>query len=210
MRRNPYSSAVSPAVVERAARSVDNGVFLAGALPSTGMNDALRTAPNLDETDLAILERVEADFDVSLETLAEELDLSKSAIHYRLNKLKDNDVIRGITADVDPLAFGLEMVAITDVSVTHEQGYSEDIGEALAGLEGVDQVYYTLGDVDFVVISRVQTREQLNELIDRIVAIGGVNETSSKFVMREFENERSVTANLTPAAREAVLEPSTD
>ncbi|QLG28885.1 Lrp/AsnC family transcriptional regulator [Halorarum halophilum] len=174
------------------------------------MNDALRTAPNLDETDLAILERVETDFDVSLETLAEELDLSKSAIHYRLNKLKDNDVIEGITADVDPLAFGLEMVAITDVSVTHEQGYSEDIGEALAGLEGVDQVYYTLGDIDFVVISRVQTREQLNELIDRIVAIGGVNETSSKFVMREFENERSVTANLTPAAREAVLEPSTD
>lgn len=196
--------------VEHAARSVDNGVFLADALSSIRMNDALRTAPNLDETDLAILERVEDDFDVSLETLAEELDLSKSAIHYRLNKLKDNNVIRGITADVDPLAFGLEMVAITDVSVTHEQGYSEDIGEALAGLEGVDQVYYTLGDIDFVVISRVQTREQLNELIDRIVAIGGVNETSSKFVMREFENGGSVTANLTTAAREAVLEPSTD
>lgn len=174
------------------------------------MNDALRTAPNLDETDLAILERVEGDFDVSLETLAEELDLSKSAIHYRLNKLKDNGVIQGITADVDPLAFGLEMMAITDVAVTHERGYSEDIGEALAGLEGVDQVYYTMGDVDFVVISRVQTREQLNDLIDRMVAVDGVNETSSRFVMREFENEGAVTANLTEAARQAVLEPSTD
>jgi len=174
------------------------------------MNDTLRAAPNLDETDLAILERVEDDFDVSLETLAEELDLSKSAVHYRLNKFKDNGVIQGVTADVDPLAFGLEMVAITDVSVTHESGYSEDIGEDLIALQGVEQVYYTMGDVDFVVISRVQSRDQLNELIDRIVAIEGVNETSSKFVMQEFENDRSVAANLTEEARSAVLDPSTD
>jgi len=174
------------------------------------MNDALRAAPDLDETDLAILERVEEDFDVSLETLAEELDLSKSAIHYRLNKLKDNGVIRGVTADVDPMAFGLEMVSITDVSVTHEQGYSEDVGESLSAIDGVEQVFYTMGDVDFVAISRVQTREQLNDLVERMVAIEGVNETSSRFVMREFESEGSVTGTLTDDAREAVLRPSSE
>src|SRR6056297_3676865 len=101
------------------------------------MNDTFRVALNLDETDLEILERVEDDFDVSLETLADQLDLSKSAIHYRLNKLKDNGVIQGVTADVDPLALGLEMAAITDVMVTHESGYSEDIGEQLIELDGV-------------------------------------------------------------------------
>lgn len=172
------------------------------------MNDALRTAPDLDETDLAILERVEADFDVSLEALAEELDVSKSAVHYRVNKLKDNGVIEGITADVDPLAFGLEMVAITDVSVTHESGYSEEIGETLAALDGIEQVYYTMGDVDFVAISRVQSRDQLNDLVDRIVAIDGVNETSSRFVMQEFENKQEITANLTEEARNVVLNTS--
>lgn len=174
------------------------------------MNDPRHSAPDLDETDLAILERIEKDFDVSLETLSEELDLSKSAVHYRLNKLKDNGVIQSVTADIDPLAFGLEMVAITDVSVTHETGYSEDIGEELIALQGVEQVYYTMGDIDFVVISRVQTRDQLNDLIDRIVAIDGVDETSSKFVMQEFENDRAVAANLTEAARKAVLDLSTN
>ena len=174
------------------------------------MNDALRSAPELDETDLAILEQVEEDFDVSLETLAEVLDLSKSAIHYRLKKLEDDGVIQGVTADVDPMAFGLEMVSITDVSVTHEQGYSEDVGESLLAIDGVEQVFYTMGDVDFVVVSRVQSREQLNELVDRMVAIDGVNETSSRFVMREFESSASVTNNLTDAAREAVLRPSSE
>jgi len=174
------------------------------------MNDALRAAPDLDETDLAILERVEEDFDVSLETLAEELDLSKSAIHYRLNKLKDNGVIRGVTADVDPMALGLEMVAITDVSVTHEQGYSEAVGESLSAIDGVEQVFYTMGDVDFVAISRVQSREQLNDLVERMVAVEGVNETSSRFVMREFDSEATVTGNLTDDAREAVLDPASE
>ncbi len=109
------------------------------------MEGTLHTQQDLDETDLAIIERVEEDFDVSLETLADELDLSKSAVHYRLNKLKDSDVIKGVSADVDPLAFGLEMVAITDVSVAHESGYSENIGEELNDLEGVERVYYTMG-----------------------------------------------------------------
>lgn len=169
------------------------------------MSDPRQSDLDFDEIDLAILERVETDFDVSLETLASELDVSKSAVHYRLNKFKENDVIEGITADVDPLALGLEMVAITDVSVTHETGYSEDVGEELIALKGVDQVYYTMGDVDFVVISRVQSRDQLNDLIDRIIAIESVNETSSKFVMQEFKNDRGITANLTDEAREIVL-----
>lgn len=172
------------------------------------MNDALQAAPDLDETDLAILEHIEADFDVSLETLAEELDISKSAVHYRMNKLKENGVIKGVTANVDPLAFGLEMVAITDISVTHESGYSEEIGESLAALDGIDQVYYTMGNVDFVTISRVQSRDQLNDLVDQIVAIDGVNETSSRFVLKEFENKQEFTANLTKEARNVVLNSS--
>jgi DNA-binding Lrp family transcriptional regulator len=170
------------------------------------MGDTTDEHPYLDEIDLEILERVERDFDVSLGTVAAELDLSKSAIHYRVNKLKESGVIQGVTADVDPLAFGLEMVSITDVSVTHEQGYSESIGEQLTSIRGVERVFYTMGDVDFVVISRVQTREQLNDLVDEIVAIDGVNETSSTFVMDEFHDGRNLTANLTEKGREIVLE----
>lgn len=170
------------------------------------MTDGTTAYDDLDETDLAILELIEADFDVSLETVAQKLDLSKSAVHYRVKKLKENKVIRGVTADVDPLALGLEMVAITDVSVSHEEGYSENIGADLMAIPGVEEVYYTMGDIDFVAISRVQTRDQLNDLIEEIVAIDGVNETSSKFVMEEFHGIRNVSGNLTQVGRELILD----
>lgn len=152
------------------------------------------TRADLDETDLELLRSIETDFDVSLGTLSDELGLSKSAIHYRLNKLKEKEVITGITADLDPVSLGLDMVAITEVSVTHEQGYSEEIGSELAVLDWVEQVYYTMGDVDFVVVSRVQNRTQMNDVIEEMVAIDGVNETSSRFVMSELKsNPRTLT-----------------
>ncbi|SEH65929.1 DNA-binding transcriptional regulator, Lrp family [Halopenitus malekzadehii] len=159
-----------------------------------------------DEMDIELLRCVESDFDVSLDTLSQQLDLSKSAVHYRLNKLKDAGVIRSVTADLDPLAFGLDMVALTEVSVTHEQGYSDTIGTDLAGVKGVEQVYYTMGDVDFVVVSRVQDRSQMNAVIEEMVAIDGVNETSSRFVMDEVTSGTDVVDNLPDAARSKLVE----
>lgn len=77
---------------------------------------------DLDDVDLALLERVETDFDVNLEDLSDELGLSKSAVHYRLSKLREAGVIDGVSADIDPRSLGLSMTVITDVSVTHEPG----------------------------------------------------------------------------------------
>jgi len=165
-----------------------------------------RETESFDEVDLKLLESVESDFDVSLETLAEELGLSKSAVHYRLNKLKENGVITGVTADIDPEPFGLEMVAITEVSVTHEQGYSEEIGEQLGDIEGVEQVYYTMGDIDFITITRVQNRDQMNEVIEAMVSIDGVNETSSRFVMNEIKSNPRVLTNIPSNIRDVLLD----
>ena len=171
------------------------------------MGQSPSTYPDIDDVDLEILQQIEADFDVSLETVADKLDLSKSAVHYRIQKLKGEEIIRGVTADVDPFALGLEVVALTDVSVTHREGYSENIGEEIMAIDGVEQVYYTMGDVDFVAVSRVQTRGQLNDLIETIVGVNGVNETSSKFVLEEFHGARNVSANLTQSGRDMVLDP---
>ncbi|WP_290810708.1 Lrp/AsnC family transcriptional regulator [Halovivax sp.] len=159
-----------------------------------------------DEPDLQILQQLEAEEELNLSELSDEIGLSKSAIHYRLNKLKENGVVTGMSAQLDPLAFGLEMMMITDVMVTHETGYAEDIGEQLTEIGGVNQVYYTMGDVDFVVISRVQNREQMNDLVDEMIAIDGVNETSSKFVMDEFKTDSRVLTNMSEEMVENVAQ----
>lgn len=162
--------------------------------------------PDLDENDIEIIRELERNDEKNLEELAAELDLSKSTIHYRLNRLKEDGVITDISADIDPQSLGLAMVVITEVNVSHERGYADEIGDGLVDVEGVQQVYYTMGDVDFVVISRVQNHDQMNEVIDDIVAIDGVNETSSRFVMRELKNENRIVENMSDEMIGNILE----
>jgi DNA-binding Lrp family transcriptional regulator len=97
------------------------------------------------------------------------------------------------------------MVAITELTVRHEEGYSEDIGTALAAVDGVEQVYYTMGNVDFVAIFRVQDRAQMNDVIDEMVGIDGVNETSSRFVMDEIQPEAKVMPSVSESVEESLL-----
>ena len=168
-------------------------------------NNSKSRIANLDEQDLALLGRIEADFDASLEELADELGLSKSAVHYRIKKLRERGVVKGVTADVDPLALDLSMMMITEVSVNHETGYADEIGTDLTEIHGVTEVYFTMGDVDFVVISRVQDREQMNTLIDDIVSIEGVDETSSRFVMKELKTDGRPVSTLSDTMRGRIL-----
>lgn len=170
------------------------------------MDDSTNAVADLDAVDLELLAYIENDFDVNLEELSEQFDFSKSAIHYRLNKLREKGVVTGVSADVDPLSLGLNMMLISDVMVTHETGYASEIGAKLTDVDGVQQVYYTMGDVDFVVISRVQNREQMNQLVDEIVAIEGVNETSSRFVMQEYKADTNMLSNMSDGMREALVD----
>ncbi len=157
-----------------------------------------------DDVDLRILERLESDHDLNLSDLSEEIGLSKSAIHYRLNNLKEDGVITSISADLDPERFGLEMMVFTEVYVTHESGYATDTGEKIANVTGVHDVYYTMGDVDFIVTFRAQNRDQINETIDELIEIDGVNETSSTFVMDEIKSDGRILANMSEEMRENV------
>lgn len=169
-------------------------------------SDIEDTTADLDEHDLALLERIEADFDVGLKELEEELELSSSAIHYRLQKLRENGIVEGVTADLNPLSLGLNMAMITNVKVEHQSGYAEDIGTKLADVPGVEQVYYTMGDVDFVLFVRVQNRDQMNSTVDEIVSIDGVNETSSRFVMQELQRGGRPLESTSERMRENLLE----
>lgn len=160
----------------------------------------------LDETDIAILAEMEESTEKNLKELSDQLDLSKSAIHYRMKKLKENGVVRRIAAEVNPHALGLDMVLFTDVMVSHESGYAEEIGEEITDIPGVSRVYYMMGDVDFMVVSRVQNHDQMHALIDDLVKIDGVNSTSSRFVIQEIKDDSQVVSNMSDEMTDHVLD----
>jgi len=51
----------------------------------------------------------------------------------------------------------------------------------------------------------VQDRAQMNDVIDEMVGIDGVNETSSRFVMDEIQPEAKVMPSVSESVEESLL-----
>ncbi|WP_435128791.1 Lrp/AsnC family transcriptional regulator [Halobaculum sp. D14] len=144
----------------------------------------------MDERDVTILKAI-ADLETgSPERLHEETGIPVSTIHYRLNNLRDAGVIENDLYDVDLDALGLGVTVVLDV-FTDYSGTHHDVGEKLAEIEGVTQVYFTMGETDFMVTAHLSGREMVERLITDFERIDEVERTNSTFVVETVADAHS-------------------
>lgn len=143
----------------------------------------------MDEKDVRILAAVAKLGTGSPEKLSAETGIPKSTIHYRLDNLRDEGVVTNDLFDVDLSSVGLNLTVITEVMADYDEGYHDEVGRKLEAIEGVNQVYFTLGDTDFVVVSHLAGRSMVERLVKQFEAIEEVGRTSSKFVIRTIKDE---------------------
>ncbi|MFB6121840.1 MAG: Lrp/AsnC family transcriptional regulator [Haloferacaceae archaeon] len=143
----------------------------------------------MDEKDIRILAAIAEEATGSPEKIREKTGIPTSTVHYRINQLREKGVIKNDLFDIDLEQLGLSITLISEVWAEFEEGYHNDVGERLADVEGVNQVYFTMGDTDFVVISHVANRGMVEGLVEDFEAIDAVNRTSSKFVITTVKDE---------------------
>ncbi|MFB6362303.1 MAG: Lrp/AsnC family transcriptional regulator [Halobacteriales archaeon] len=143
----------------------------------------------MDERDVRILLAISELETGSSEEISEETGIPKSTVHYRIQKLRDAGVIQNDLFDFDMAAIGLEIVVISEVIATYDEEYHSRVGQRIGAVEGVRQVYFTMGDKDFVVISRLTDRDMVEQLFEEFEAIEGVERTMSKFVISTIKDD---------------------
>lgn len=143
----------------------------------------------MDERDVEILKKIGEVGGSSPKIIEEETGIPKSTVHYRLENLRNSGIIEDDLYNLDLSKIGLNLVVITEVMADYEEGYHEDVGEKLSNIEGVNQVYFTMGDTDFFVIAHLASREMVEELISNYERIESIERTSSKFVITTIKDE---------------------
>lgn len=143
----------------------------------------------LDDQDLRILTTLYRIDDPSPKAIAAEVDLPKSTVHYRLKRLREEGVFENELYEFDPESVGLNVTVITEVTAEYDEGYHHEVGERVAEIDGVSQVYFTMGETDFVVISMLPNSDAVERLISQFEAIDGIERTSSSFVITSVKNE---------------------
>ncbi|MFC4541708.1 Lrp/AsnC family transcriptional regulator [Halosolutus amylolyticus] len=140
----------------------------------------------MDDRDVRLLKAIAELETGSPERLHEATGIPISTIHYRLNNLREGGVIENDRYDVDLEELGLGVTVIVEVHADYQGSY-ERFADRLRSVEGVTNVYFTMGETDFIVIARLSGSDMVERLIAEFEELEGVDRTDSTFVISAVE-----------------------
>lgn len=130
---------------------------------------------NLDKLDLKILDILQKDCRIPLEKVAEQLEVPKSTLHYRIKRLTTEKIIKGFYAKLDATKLGNDYTTITFVRIKLGQNSSKRVGKKLAKIPGVAAVYFLFGKDDFLVLTVSRDRESFLKKLEKISSMSEID-----------------------------------
>ncbi len=139
-------------------------------------------APELDATDLEIVELLREDARRTLADVGERVSLSAPAVKRRVDRLERDGVILGYTALVDHALLGRPLQAFTELRFAGNLPVDQIAGIA-AGIPEVQTIFTTAGDPDALAWIRVRDVDDLKRVIDLLRRSGRVTGTKTLMVL---------------------------
>ena len=113
--------------------------------------------------------------------LARQLGVSRTTVQDRLKRLEDSGVIAGYGVRLAQTSSLSGIQALVAVSV--EPRKTNDVVRALCRMPSVQTLLSVSGKYDIVALLRAPTTERIDELLDDIGVIEGVNDTESSIIL---------------------------
>ena len=150
----------------------------------------MTTQRQIDGVDARILRALSAETRATVVALADATGLARNTVHARLNRLETEGVLQSFERRVDPAALGYPMTAFIFVTVVQRKLGS--IAENLKGVPEVLEVYGLSGVTDLLVHIVARDADDLYRIAGRILAIDGVEKTTTGLAMRRLVDYRLV------------------
>lgn len=147
----------------------------------------LRSGPPdvIDETDRRLIGLLRDDSRLSVSELAVRANVSRANAYQRLARLRDDEVIKRFTVDVDHRALGHSITAFVLVDI--DQHAWRAVADTVLELPGVEFVALTTGSFDVVLLVRAADMETLRDVVlERLQSMPAVRSTQTSFVLEEF------------------------
>ncbi len=133
-----------------------------------------------------ILAVLEEDAQASYAEIAERANVSKPTVRKYIDKLEDDGVIVGYSAEVDPKKLSSQSIAMVGIDVESEQ-YVEATRE-LRDVEAVEALYTSSGDHMLMAEVRGRDGQQLGDIIEEsILSIDGVTAAHPSFLQERLK-----------------------
>lgn len=140
----------------------------------------------MDEKDKILINLLRENSRASTTTLARTLGLSRSTVQDRIKRLEDRGVIAGYTIRFND-EFSQRQIS-AQVMMTFQPKYAAAILQALKKMPGVVSIFTVSGIYDLIATVRAETTEELDETIDNIGILPGMEKTTTSIILsRKYE-----------------------
>lgn len=144
----------------------------------------------LDDTDRRLLSVLLEDARISQRGLAQRIGVAQGTITNRLRRLEELGVIKGYTVLLEPESIGWTMTVITGLRI--EKGSMINVQQNIAADPRVFAVYDVTGDYDSMVLARVQSRKDLDDLTKTVFTLKGVQRSFTQVVLNTVKEDGRV------------------
>lgn len=145
----------------------------------------------IDGIDKIIIKRLVADARTPILSIAREVGISGAAIHQRLRKLEDSDLINGYKMELNPKSLGYTTTAFVGVFLDAASLYSSAITR-LKKIPEVVESHYTTGNYAIFIKILCKNNEDLMHLLNKdIQTIKGVSRTET-FISLDQQINRQI------------------
>lgn len=133
----------------------------------------------IDQLDRKILQIITQNARMPFKDVAEECGVSRAAIHQRVQRLIDMDVITGSGYHVNPKMLGFQMCVYIGITLERGSMYKEVVSK-LEKIPEIVESQYTLGHYTILIKLYARNDEHLMELLNgQIQEIPGVASTET-------------------------------
>jgi DNA-binding Lrp family transcriptional regulator len=153
-------------------------------------------SPRVDATDARILLELAQHPRATAIAVADQVGIARNTAHTRLARLEQSGTLRTPERRVDPAALGYPLTAFVTARLTQRR--LDEVAHALETVPEVLQVHGLSGDVDLLIHVVATDADDLYRIAGQILAIPGIERTSTALVMRQLVDYR-----ITPLLRRA-------
>jgi DNA-binding Lrp family transcriptional regulator len=137
----------------------------------------------MDEIDEKILRILKDNSRMTYVEIAEQVNLSEGAVRNRVQSLVNTGIIRKFTIEMANTAKVRSLTMISVIPSTPTIAVSKEVQK----LPGVERIYEVTGEFDIVTVVSHQKIDGINQCIDDIRKIKGVEKTNSIIVLRTVD-----------------------
>lgn len=133
----------------------------------------------IDELDRKILKIITQNARIAFKDVAEQCGVSRAAVHQRVQKMCDNQVITGSSYHVQPQMLGYQLCVYIGITMEKASMYNQVIA-ALEKIPEVVEAQYTLGAYGLLIKVFARDNEHLMKILNtQIQEIEGVANTET-------------------------------